>query len=327
LGADFSELIFTSGGTESAALAILGAALAQESRRRRKVILAAAEHHCVLNTRLSLNHLGYEVQIAPVDRHARIRLDVLSSWLQAGDVLIVAAMHANNELGTLNPVIEIAELCRRQGTLFFCDAVQTFGKTDNKVTELGADLVSASAHKIGGPKGCGALYVRAGTPLKPLNAGGGQERELRGGTENVAAICGFAEATMLANSRTDQTGTALLANQLCDALNEMGFEASVPPTIPKLPGHAHVRRPGMSAESLIIILDRLGVSAGTGAACSSGSVEPSHVMLACGWTLEQAKEGIRFTLGASTTQNEIKFAVSCIRAAAAQISQSSSTGT
>ncbi len=303
LGASFPEVLFTSSGTESAALAIVGAALGSENGRSR-IVLGAAEHHCVLNTRALLERLGFEVSLTPVDRYARIELGWLEEALSSNEVLLVAAMHANNELGTFNPVTEIGELCRQSGTLFFCDAVQTFGKVDFSVEGFGADLISVSAHKLGGPKGVGALYVRPGTKLKALISGGGQERELRGGTENVAAIAGFGEAARQAPKQVSK----LLSDELEGFLVGLGAVRTVPLDVERLSGHVHVRFPGVSAETFLIALDRQGVSAGSGAACSSGSIEPSHVLLGCGMSESEAKEGVRFTLGAGTTIEEIQFA-------------------
>ncbi|HWD39734.1 MAG TPA: cysteine desulfurase family protein [Fimbriimonas sp.] len=308
IGAEFAETIFTSGGTESATLALAGTALAHKSGPRKRILISATEHHCVLHSRELLEALGYVVETIPVDRYARPILDRIDDR-----VLLVATMHANNELGSITDVKAIADRTHETGALVFCDAVQSFGKIPVDVTELGIDLLSVSAHKIGGPKGVGALYVRAGTKIKPIMAGGGQERELRAGTENAAAIVGFGAAIKPPYADPDKR------NYLRKELIAIGALPTVPENMKTLPTHLHVRFPGISAETLLIILDRLGVSAGSGAACSSGSIEPSHVLLACGYSMEEAKEGLRFSLGPETTLDEVAFAAGQISKAVEQI--------
>lgn len=290
LGCLFAEVIFTSSGTESANLAIVGSALATNGRSR--VLMATAEHHCVLNTRGNLERLGCQVELVPVDRSGVVDLDALDRML-GGDVLLVSVIHANNEVGTISPAAEVGKRAHQFGALFHCDAVQTFTVWDWTVDDLGADLVSISAHKLGGPKGAGALYVRAGTKLQPLIAGGGQERELRAGTENVAAIVGFAAAVRGASPCKGRYPAAAAFSSGTDGTAVPTIDAGVP----CLPGIVHVRFPGVSAESLLIRLDRMGVSASAGAACSSGSLEASHVMRACGYDETEAREGVRFSFG------------------------------
>lgn len=378
LGCLFAEVLFTSGGTEAANLAILGTALAHAGSSRRRVFLSAAEHHCVLATKVLLEALGYRVDLVPVDRYARVSLPALEEML-GDDVLLVSAMHANNELGTLNPVAEISELAHRHGALYHCDAVQTFARrlswSDEPIpllSRLPVDLLTVSAHKIGGPKAVGAIFIRAGVRVKPLIAGGGQEREVRGGTENVAGIVGFASAVQTSVNRPF-SGGANPRDVFLSALTEAGFVSTAgnvssasppgpstagfcrendggratrlpaadahavkpagqsavkpahsqggPPETENrkskiengsiqnrkseiqhcLSGHAHVRLPGVDAETMLVRLDREGISASSGAACSSGSIEPSHVLLACGYSNAESKEGLRFTFGPSTT--------------------------
>lgn len=313
LGCLFAEVLFTSSGTEAANLAIVGAALANEDPSRRRVLLGAAEHHCVLYTQPLLERLGYRVELIPVDTYARVDFDRLASMI-GPDVLMVSVMHANNELGTWQPVSGVVELARPHGVLVHCDAVQTLG-SDRVHEAMGADLVSFSAHKVYGPKGVGAIYVRAGTKVKPLSVGGGQEREMRAGTENVAGIVGFGEACRHLSPPSGPARDAFLDRLL---VPEKGFLASVPDRDLVLPGHAHVRFPGASAETMLIRLDRMGISASSGAACSSGSLEPSHVLLACGYSETEAKEGLRFTFGRSTTvEDALEAADRVIQAAAA----------
>ena len=205
LGCEFGEVIFTSSGTEAANLAIIGAALANTNERRKRVVFSAVEHHCVLHTQPILERLGYHVDIVPVNRQAQLDLNALGE-MTSDNVLLVSVMHANNELGTIQPVSEIGRIARKAGALFHCDAVQTFLTLGWSVDDLGPDLMTLSAHKINGPKGTGALYVKAGTRLKPLTVGGGQEREMRAGTESVANIVGFGAAVLTHKARHDGEG-------------------------------------------------------------------------------------------------------------------------
>ncbi len=290
LGCLFAEVLFTSSGTEAANLAILGSALNCSDAKRTRILLVATEHHCVIHTSALLTKLGFRVEMIPVDRFARVDLDALEAMM-GDDVLLVSVMHANNETGTIQSIQDVSRLCRQHGALFFCDAVQTY-LTGWKVEDLGADLVALSAHKVNGPKGVGAIYIRAGVKLQPLALGGGQEREMRAGTENVAGITGFGAAVAKQPRKPD---VSALRDAFLDRLND------ALPTVPDrsltLGGHAHLRFPGIDAETMLIRLDRMGVSASSGAACSSGSLEPSHVLLACGYSEAEAKVGLRFTFG------------------------------
>lgn len=319
IGCLFGELLFTSSGTEAANLAVVGAALAHKGERKR-IVFAAAEHHCVLNTRPILERLGYQVDIAPVDRFAQVDMSALPGLL-SDDVLLVSVMHANNELGTVNDVAEVAKLAERAGALYHCDAVQTFPWLNEQrwtVDDLGADLVTLSAHKIGGPKGAGALYVRGGTDIEPVITGGGQERDMRAGTENVAAIVGFGEAVRQRIEDTSYTTYRTYAKDAFLEALEGDFVLSVE-GVETLSGHLHLRFPGASTESMLILLDRMGVAASSGAACSSGSVEPSHVLTACGWDEKAVNEGLRFTFGGSTTVEEAREAAKRVNEAAKSI--------
>jgi cysteine desulfurase len=318
LGCEFGEVLFTSGGTEAANTALLGAAVANEDKGRNKICISAAEHHCVLGVAPALQKLGYSVEMLPVNSEA---LAALKQPLDPS-TLLVAVMHANNELGTINQMADILPATKEAGALLFVDAVQTFGHQlptpllDAMPSAERPDLLSVSAHKIGGPKGVGALFIRAGTKLKPLISGGGQEREMRGGTENVAAIVGFAAA--IQHWRVDSGRLA----QTRDIFETLLQGAGAVPTVTRaerLPGHCHVRFPGIDAETLLIGLDLAGVAASSGAACSSGSVEPSHVLLACGYDERQAKEGLRFTFGPDSTPEEAQEAARRIAAVVTSI--------
>lgn len=319
LGCLFGEVLFTSSGTEAANLALIGTALAHKGDRD-TVVVAATEHHCVFHTRSVLKKLGYKVITAPVDRFARADLEVLRDLVD-DKTLLVSVMHANNELGTVNDVSAVSQLCRESGALFHCDAVQTFPWLNDKrwtVEDLGADLVTVSAHKIGGPKGVGALYVKGGTDIEPVIAGGGQERDMRAGTENVAGIVGFGEATKQRVKDTSYTTYRTCARDAFMEALEGGYVLSAEGA-ETLTGHLHLRFPGASTESMLILLDRMGVAASSGAACSSGSVEQSHVLLACGWSQQEANEGLRFTFGGETTVEESREAAKRVTEAANSI--------
>jgi cysteine desulfurase len=312
LGCEFGEVVFTSGGTEAANFAIVGSALANRDARRGRILLGAADHHCVVHTRPILERLGYRVETVPVDRYARADLEALERLLD-DDVLLVALMHANNELGTMNEVAAASKPVHAHGALFFVDAVQTFLTLPWTVGDLGADLVSLSAHKVNGPKGTGALYVKAGVKPMPISVGGGQERELRAGTENVAGIVGLGTAVGLPRK------SAAEARDRFEQLISDLVAFTVPKGIARLPGHSHFRVPNVRAETLLILLDRMGVAASSGAACSSGAVEPSHVLLAAGFSTAEAKEGLRISFGSQTTLAEAEEAARRFRRAVLQI--------
>ncbi len=310
LHADPAEICFVSSGTESCNLAVIGCALKAPANRRH-ILVSAVEHHCVLHAAEWLRPFGYEVEHIPVDRYGQVDPDAMRERIR-DETWLVSVMHANNEIGTLQPVEAIARICKERGVWFHVDAVQTFGLLPVDVEAIGCDLLSVSAHKIYGPKGAGALYVRALTPLQPLTVGGGQERDRRAGTENVAGIVGFAEAVKLAEATRETEAQRL--TQLRDR-----FIQTVRETIPnailtghpteRLPGNAHFRFVGVPADSLLIALDRAGIGASSGAACSAGSLEPSHVLLALGWDETAAQEGVRFTLGHDTTWDDLQYVV------------------
>jgi cysteine desulfurase len=319
LGCLFGEVVFTGSGTEAVNLAVLGLALAHGDGPRRRILFGAAEHHCVLHCAPTLTRLGFQVEIVPVDREARTDLDALERST-GPDVLFGAFMHANNEWGTVQDATAIGEILHRHGTWYVLDAVQTLGSPENRprMDIFPADLIAVSAHKVCGPKGVGALAVRSGVPLAPLIVGGGQEREMRGGTENVAGIVGLAAAVKAIRPDDDERRRAARDRFL--ALLGSAFVPSADYRRPDtLAGHAHGRFPGLSAESLLIVLDRLGVAASSGAACSSGSLEPSHVALACGWSPAEAAEALRFTFGPETTLEEAETAAERVLLAAEQV--------
>lgn len=318
LGCLFGEIVFTSCGTEAANLGVIGGALsARDQFGGYEVILAASEHHCVLHTKSFLERLGFNVFVAPVDREAKVEMDWLSKNIRPRTAL-VSVMHANNELGTLNPIAEIGKMCRREKMFFHIDAVQSFPDSW-QVDDFEADLLTLSAHKFYGPKGVGVLYARSGVKPTPLMVGGGQEREVRAGTENVAGIVGAGVAAKaVANWGDWRTQVAECRDAFEAELGE-GFAHSISSS-ERLAGHSHVRYPGIDAETALIRLDREGISASSGAACSSGSLEPSHVLAACGYSDEESKEGLRFTFGKSNTVEQAVKAGEIVRETLEEIS-------
>ena len=319
LGCLFGEILFTSGGTEAANTAILGTAFSNTDSKRNRILMGASEHHCVLYTEEVLTRLGYIVEKIPTNKYGLVELEKFSDMM-GEDVLLVTVMHANNELGTINQIRQLADLAHEKCAIFHTDTVQTYmnplcgDEAFWKVADLGADIATVSAHKIYGPKGTGAIYLKAGIKIKPLVHGGGQEREMRGGTENLTGIVGFARAVEYLKNHGSIWDTKFQAREafLETLKNELesGYVVSVENFENTLPGHLHMRFPGISSESLLIVLDRMGVCASAGAACSSGSIEPSHVLLACGYQTCEAQEGMRFTFGIHNTIAESKEAAS-----------------
>ena len=314
IGAKPAEIVFTSGGTEADNLAIFGAVAA---KRPAHVITSAIEHHAVLNACQQLERDGVDVTYLPVGADGILDAEDVRRALRAETVLI-SVMHANNELGTVQPIEAIGKIAREAGVAFHTDAVQSAGKLPLDVTQLGVDLLSLSAHKIYGPKGIGALYVKTGTRLEPMFFGGHHERDRRPGTENVAGIVGLGRAAESARALLDESAARIAAMR--DRLEETILE-----TVPHCAVNGDRRRrvanttnitfEGAEAESLVIALDLRGVACSTGAACSSGAVEPSHVLTAIGLTPEQGRSSVRFSLGRGTVEAEIDFAVNAVRAA------------
>lgn len=293
---EFSDVIFTSGGTEAANLALVGTALASDDSVRRRIVISAAEHACTFGAVSLLERLGFLVEVGPVDRFGRL-LPVASS----DDLFAVAAMRANNELGTLQDGSAVPE-----GALHLMDGVQAFGKTP--VGRMPSCLW-VSAHKIRGPKGIGALLLAPGVKVAPLISGGEQERERRGGTENLIGLAGFLGAL---EDLPASSASLAARDQFWDRLASGGGLPTVPDRSLVQATHAHFRFPGLDAETLLLRLDREGVAASAGAACSSGSVEPSRVMLACGYSEQEAKEGVRFSFGQETTVEQAERAAEIV---------------
>ncbi len=307
INADPREVFFTSGGTESDNLAIRGTIAA--ARRTRPLIAASAvEHHAVLHAVDHAAHYdGAEVRELEVDATGQVDLDAVEAVVREG-ALLVSVMHANNETGVVQPIERVAALCAEHGVLFHCDAVQSAGRIPVDVKAAPVHLLALSAHKLYGPKGVGACYVRKGTPLVPLAVGGAQERGRRAGTENVAAIVGFGKACELARAELAESAQRLA--RLRDRLEE-GIRAALPDArvngegAPRLPHLLNVAFPGFEAESLILALDLEGIAVSSGSACSAGSLDPSHVLLAMGRSHEEALSALRFSLGRDNTDADV----------------------
>jgi cysteine desulfurase len=307
IGAEASDVVFTSGGTESDNLAIRGAVEALERTGRRHLIASAIEHEAVLNTLKALAKRGWQATLLPVDETGIVSPDALSEAI-TDETALVSVMHANNEIGTVQPVAELARIAHGRGALFHTDAVQSAGKIAVDVKMLGVDLLSISAHKFYGPKGIGALWLRRGLRLQPLMTGGKQERNRRAGTENVPGIVGMGTAAALARAKMGEEAARLAT--LRDRLEE-GILRAVPGTAvngaqaARVPNTANVSFDRVEAESLLIALDLDGVAVSTGSACSSGTLEPSHVLKAMGFPAHRTQNSIRFSLGAGNTDADI----------------------
>lgn len=306
IGAQPQEILFTSGGTESDNLAIRGAANALRHKGRH-IITTAIEHHAVLNTCKTLEKEGFEVTYLQPDPTGRIAPESLAPALRE-DTILVSVMTANNEIGTLQPIRELAETAKAHGALFHTDAVQAVGAVPVDVEETGVDLLSLSAHKFYGPKGAGALYVRRGTRLDPVLTGGKQERGLRGGTENVPAIVGLGAAIgeAAANLGKNADMTAALRDELeRRILSRMKGVRVNGLTGGRLPNNSSLTFENVDGEALLLRLDLAGVAASAGSACTSGSLESSHVLHAIGLSEAEARGTLRLTVGTDNTQEEI----------------------
>ena len=301
-----SKIFFTSGGTESDNWAIrLACELNKEKGRH--IITSSVEHPAVLRTLKALESQGYEVTYLPVDHTGLVDVDDLKRKIRK-DTVLISVMHANNEIGTVEPIGRIGSIANERGILFHIDAVQTFGHVPVDVSAVGADFLSASSHKIYGPKGCGFLYVKDPASFGKLLYGGSQENGMRPGTENVPAIIGFGEASRIAGKRLeedmkhDEELREILLDELFENVRDMSVNGN---RDHHLPGIVNVTFPGISSESLLIVLDGNGICASAGSACASGAVEPSHVLTACGMSKEDASCSVRFSIGRENTENDM----------------------
>jgi len=313
LGADFREIYFTSGGTESNNLAIKGVAKANRDRGRH-LITSSIEHHSVPNSFHHLETEGYEVTYLPVDGQGIVDLNALEESIR-DDTILISIMLANNEVGTIEPLSEIAAIAQRKGILLHTDAVQSVGKMPVSVDDLGVNLLSFTAHKFYGPKGAGGLYVRKGTPIAPLLHGGHQERTMRPGTENIPGIVGLATALDLACQDLDLESARLagLRNRLESGIRERIQDVH-------LNGHPELRLPNIlnmsfaqaEGESLLLALDMSGIAVSTGSACTAGSADPSHVLQAMGLDPVRARGSLRFSLGRDNDEDDIDYVLDAL---------------
>jgi cysteine desulfurase len=314
LGCDPTELVFTSGGTESDNFAIRGVAEASEATGRRHLIASNIEHEAVLNTLKALAKRGWRTTLLPVDASGVVSPDALRAVIGT-DTAIVSVMHANNEVGTIQRVAELAEIAHAHGAVMHTDAVQSAGKIAVNVKALGVDLLSISAHKMNGPKGVGAIWMRRGLRLVPVLTGGRHERSRRAGTENVAGIAGFGVAASMAAKKAIDEAPKLSA--LRDRLEAGILRAVAGTTVnggesPRVPNTTNISFDRVEAESLLIALDLAGVAVSTGSACSSGTLEPSHVLKAMGFPPHRTQNSIRFSLGMGNTEAEVDHVVSVL---------------
>jgi len=307
LGAESGEILFTSGGSESDNLAIQGTAAALKEKGNH-LITTRIEHPAVRNTCRWLEKQGYQVTWLPVDRFGEVDPEAVREAIRP-ETILVSVMTANNEIGTVEPVAEIGQICREKGVVFHTDAVQAAGSLPLRANEMKADLISLSAHKFHGPKGVGALYIRKGTRLDALIHGGAQERGLRAGTENTAGIVGLGKAIETAeenresNVRRIRGLRDLLIREILGRVPEARLNGHPER---RLANHCHFSFPGVESEALLLRLDLAGIAASGGSACTSGSLEPSHVLEAIGLEKDRIQGSIRLTLGRETTEEEIR---------------------
>ena len=322
LGAKPREIVFTGGGSEADNLAIKGAAWAA-SAKGRHIVTSGVEHKAVLYAAAIMERSGFGVTYVPVDRFGRVDPDEVEAAINEHTTL-VSIMYANNEVGTIQPIAEIGAICRRRRVLFHTDAIQAAGFLPLHVDNLGVDLLSLAAHKVYGPKGVGALFVRQGTALLPQIQGGAQERQRRAGTENVAGIVGFARALELAQGdasarSAENARLAGLRDRLLAGIRDLnGVEPTGHPT-ERLPHSASWLIDGVEGGDLVAALDLEGVEGSTGSACTSGSAEPSHVLLAMGIDPARAHGALRLTAGRDTTLADVQRAIEVLRSSIGRI--------
>ena len=314
LGCTPKEITFTSGGSESDNQAIISAANLGEKNGKKHIISSTFEHHAVLHTLEKLQKEGFEITLLDVSEKGIITPEQVAFAIRQ-DTCLVTIMFANNEIGTIQPISEIGKICKEKGVLFHTDAVQAAGHLHINVAEQNIDLLSLSAHKFGGPKGAGILYAKRGVLLSNLIEGGGQERGKRAGTENVPAIVGMAAALEESNENIDKNAEKSLKirNKIIDGLSEIPHSALNGDRINRLPGNINFCFEGIEGESLIYLLDNKGICASSGSACTSGSLDPSHVLLAIGRDRDTARGSLRLTISPETTEEEADYIVNTVK--------------
>lgn len=310
IGAEPREIVFTSGGSEADNQAIRSAAEAGAKKGKRHIVSDAIEHHAVLHTLKRLEREGFEVTLVPVTPAGLVEPEAIAAAIRE-DTCLVTVMTANNEIGTIQPIKEIGEICRARGVTFHTDAVQAVGHIPLSVGELGVDLLSASAHKFHGPKGVGFLYAKRGAPLSSLIEGGAQERGRRAGTENVAGIVAMAAALEEAVAGLDENAKRLipLRDRLIAGLARIPHGALNGDPVRRLPSNVNFCFEGIEGESLLLLLDDRGIAASSGSACTSGSLDPSHVLLAIGRPHGVAHGSLRLSLGEDATEAEVDYMI------------------
>jgi len=306
LGCPAKEIYFTSGGSESDNQAILSAAAAGEKKGKKHIVSTAFEHHAVLHVLEKLERQGFEVTLLDVHENGLITAEEVEAALRE-DTCLVTVMYANNEIGTIQPIAKIGKVCQEKGVLFHTDAVQAAGHLPINVKEENIDMLSLSAHKFNGPKGVGVLYARKGIPLVNIIEGGAQERGKRGGTENLPAIAGMAAAfdEACANREADNTKVLAMRDRLIEGLGKIEHSALNGDRESRLPGNVSFCFEGIEGESLLLLLDQEGIYASSGSACTSGTLDPSHVLLAIGRPHEVAHGSLRLSLSKNNTDEEI----------------------
>ena len=308
LNADPREITFTSGGSEADNQALRSGAAWGARKGKRHIISTRFEHHAVLHTLKALEKEGFEVTLLDIPPDGIVTAEQVRAAIRE-DTCLVSVMYANNEIGTIQPVAEIGAVCREAGVLFHTDAVQACGHVLVDIKAINADMLSLSAHKFNGPKGVGVLYARRGIPLVNVIHGGAQERGKRAGTENVPAICGAAAAFEEACGKLEAETARLtvLRDRLIEGLTRIPHTALNGDAKQRLPGNVHLCFEGIEGESLLLLLDAKGIAASSGSACTSGSLDPSHVLLALGRPHEVAHGSLRLTLGEGNTEEEVEY--------------------
>ena len=313
LGCQPQEILFTSGGSEADNQAILSAARLGERKGKKHIISTAFEHHAVLHTLNKLKKEGFSITLLDVHENGLVTPQQVEDAIR-DDTCLVSVMYANNEIGTIQPVEAIGEICRRRGVLFHTDAVQAAGHLPIDVAKQNIDLLALSAHKFHGPKGIGVLYARRGVPLVNLIEGGAQERGKRGGTENIPAIMGMAAALDQACEHMEEVSARLipLRDRLIQGLSQIPHSILNGDAQSRLPGNVNFCFEGIEGEALLLLLDDKGVCASSGSACTSGSLDPSHVLLAIGRPHEIAHGSLRLSLSGETTQEEVDYMIEAV---------------
>ncbi|MFL0247096.1 cysteine desulfurase NifS [Candidatus Clostridium stratigraminis] len=313
INADSNEIFFTAGGSEADNWALKGVAFANFNKGNH-IITTTIEHHAILHTCEYLEKHGFEVTYLPVDEYGFISLKDLENAI-TDKTILVSVMFANNEIGTIEPIKEIGKLCREKKIIFHTDAVQAVGSVPIDVKDMNIDLLSMAAHKIYGPKGTGALYIRKGVKIDNLVHGGGQERARRAGTENIAGIVGLGKAIELATSNLEENTKRLAAlrDRLVEGLLKIPYSRlNGPVKENRLPGNSNICFRFIEGEAILLLLDSMGICASSGSACTSGSLDPSHVLLAIGLPHEIAHGSLRLSLGAGNTEEEIDYAIETV---------------